>query len=100
ALEAMAGAAVVVSTLPPRAADDLAARLAAGGGGGAELGVLLDCAYDPRPTALVAAWQGAGGSAVSGERMLLHQAGEQVRLMTGSPAPLTAMDEALAAALA
>jgi shikimate dehydrogenase len=63
-------------------------------------GVLLDCAYHPRPTALVTAWHAAGGTAVTGERMLLHQAGEQVRLMTGRPAPLDAMDDALRAALA
>jgi shikimate dehydrogenase len=31
--------------------------------------------------------------------LLLHQAVEQVRLMTGRPAPLAAMDAALAAAL-
>ncbi|NKY08171.1 shikimate dehydrogenase, partial [Cellulomonas hominis] len=37
--------------------------------------------------------------AVPGERMLLHQAVEQVRLMTGRPAPLAAMDAALAAVL-
>lgn len=96
AVEALARADVVVSTLPPGAADDIAALL---GRTGAVRGVLLDCAYTPRPTALVAAWRAAGGSAVTGERMLLHQAGEQVRLMTGSPAPLAAMDEALAAAL-
>lgn len=95
-VEALARADVVVSTLPPGAADEIAALL---GRTGAVRGVLLDCAYTPRPTALVAAWRAAGGSAVTGERMLLHQAGEQVRLMTGSPAPLSAMDDALAAAL-
>ena len=58
-------------------------------------GVLLDVVYDPRPTALMTAWRSAGGTAVGGERMLLHQAGEQVRLMTGRPAPLAAMDAAL-----
>lgn len=93
--DALARADVVISTLPPRAADGVAAGL-----GGRVDGVLLDCAYDPRPTALVAAWRGAGGRAVTGERMLLHQATEQVRLMTGRPAPLAAMDAALAAALA
>lgn len=85
---------VVVSTLPPHAADALAAELDA-----APRGVLLDVAYDPRPTALQAAWTAAGGVAVGGERMLLHQAAEQVRLMTGRPAPLAAMDSALTGAL-
>ncbi len=95
-VEALRRADVVVSTLPPGAADEIATLLTADG---TTRGVLLDCAYTPRPTALVAAWRAAGGSAVAGERMLLHQAAEQVRLMTGSPAPFGAMDEALAAAL-
>ncbi|MBX9246617.1 shikimate dehydrogenase [Actinotalea ferrariae] len=105
-LAALERADVVVSTLPPRAADPLAERLLAGtgagtGAGAGELhGVLLDCAYDPRPTALTAAWAARGGVAVTGERMLLHQATEQVRLMTGRPAPVDAMEHALEDALA
>lgn len=95
---ALAGADLVVSTLPPHAADDLAAALV-GGAAPRPGAVLLDVAYDPRPTALHAAWLAAGGVAVPGERMLLHQAAEQVRLMTGRPGPLAAMDEALGAAL-
>jgi shikimate dehydrogenase len=101
--EAMVRADVVVATLPPGAGDDLAGPVAelAGGGAGREqgLGVLLDVAYDPRRSRLAHAWAAAGGTAVDGERMLLHQAAEQVRLMTGRPAPLAAMDEALVAAL-
>ncbi|MEZ0449638.1 shikimate dehydrogenase [Cellulomonas sp. ICMP 17802] len=84
---------VVVSTLPPHAADPLAAGLTTVDG------VLLDVAYDPRPTALSVAWAAAGGAVVGGERMLLHQAAEQVRLMTGHPAPLDAMAAALDAKL-
>jgi shikimate dehydrogenase len=60
---------------------------------------LLDVAYDPRRSPLMIAWEQLGGRAVAGERMLLHQAGEQVRLMTGRPAPLEAMDRALDEAL-
>jgi shikimate dehydrogenase len=90
----VAGADVVVSTLPPHAADDLAATVTS------VAGVLLDVAYDPRPTALHAAWVLAGGVAVGGERMLLHQAAEQVRLMTGRPGPVDAMSAALDARLA
>ncbi len=92
-----ADAATVVSTLPPHAADAMAEALVARGVPVA--GVLLDCAYDPRPTALGAAWARLGGTVVPGERMLLHQATEQVRLMTGRPAPLEAMAAALDAAL-
>lgn len=90
------GADLVVSTLPPRAADGIAAALV----GLPVRGVLLDVAYDPRPTALSVAWSGAGGAVVGGERMLLHQAVEQVRLMTGLPGPVEAMDAALQGALA
>lgn len=91
----IAGADIVVSTLPAGAADTVADQLA-----GRPSGVLLDVVYAPARTALIAAWEGAGGVAVGGARMLLHQAAEQVRLMTGRPAPLDAMDAALRDALA
>ena len=94
---------LVVSTLPPHAADHIAAQLTARAdepGAVPPRGVLLDVAYDPRPTALAAAWTRAGGVVVGGERMLLHQAAEQVRLMTGRPGPLDAMSAALTEALA
>ncbi len=94
AADAVAHADVVVSTVPAHAADGLAAELA----GRRVRGVLLDVVYDPRPTALSVAWAAAGGAVVGGERMLLHQAVEQVRLMTGRVAPLAAMDAALRAA--
>ncbi|GII99037.1 shikimate dehydrogenase [Sediminihabitans luteus] len=102
ALERMLAADVVVSTMPKHAADPLADDLLAARAAGRELalGVLLDVVYDPRPTALSRAWQECGGTVVGGERMLLHQAAEQVRLMTGRAAPLAAMDTALETALA
>jgi shikimate dehydrogenase len=94
---------LVVSTLPPHAADGLAIQIAElaseRSGEGSPHAVLLDAAYDPRPTALAAAWTRAGGVVVDGERMLLHQAAEQVRLMTGHRAPIAAMGAALTAAL-
>ena len=93
----LAAADVLVSTLPSHAADPVAASLAESGT--APAGVLLDVVYDPRPTALSAAWSSGGGVVVGGERMLLHQAAEQVRLMTGRTAPLAAMDAALESAL-
>ncbi|WP_069387655.1 shikimate dehydrogenase [Cellulosimicrobium cellulans] len=97
-VELLVAADVVVSTLPAHAADPVADALARAGAMPA--GVLLDVAYDPRPSALTLAWTAGGeGEAVGGERMLLHQAVEQVRLMTGRPAPLAAMDAALGAAL-
>ncbi|MDT0164783.1 shikimate dehydrogenase [Actinotalea sp. AC32] len=90
---------VVVSTLPPHAADPWAEALRGAVPEGSLDGVLLDCAYDPRPTALGSAWAALGGVVVTGERMLLHQATEQVRLMTGRSAPREPMERALAAAL-
>jgi shikimate dehydrogenase len=98
-LEVLRAAEVVVSTAPAHAADELAAALARTAGQRVG-GVLLDVVYDPRPTALSQAWARAGGVVVGGERMLLHQAAEQVRLMTGRRAPLAAMDAALRAELA
>jgi shikimate dehydrogenase len=82
----------VVSTLPPGAADPLSVRVWS-----AEQAV-LDVVYVPWPTPLAAAAAAAGATVVSGALMLLHQAAEQVRLMTGHDAPLDAMRAALRAA--
>lgn len=93
ALVTLSRADVVVSTVPGVAGDALADRLAS-----AELrveGHLLDVVYSPVDTRLLVAWGSAGGYGISGTRMLLHQAAEQVRLMTGLPAPSAAMDAAL-----
>lgn len=89
---ALAAADLVISTLPRGAADALAAFAWTPGQ------CLLDVVYDPWPTPLAAAVQAAGGTVVSGARMLLHQAAAQVELMTGRPAPVEAMRAALAAA--
>lgn len=97
AASALAGADIVVSTIPGAGADAVAAALLERGEGVG--GVLLDVVYDPRPTALQAAWRALGGVDAPGERMLLHQAAEQVRLMTGHVPPLTAMSDALEAEL-
>lgn len=82
---------VVVSTVPAEAGADLARALR----GVAIRGVLLDAIYDPLDTPLLQAWAAAGGVAVDGTRMLLHQAAEQVRLFTGQEAPVAAMDREL-----
>lgn len=99
AAAAVVTADLVVSTLPANAADGLAQELL--GAAATPRGVLLDVAYAPTPTtALISAWRELGGAAVTGERMLLHQAAEQVRLMTGKTAPVEAMARALEAAIA
>lgn len=88
---------VLVSTLPAGAADDAAERFADAalaartGAGLAGLPVLLDVVYAPWPTRLARAWTVRGGTVVGGLAMLLHQAGDQVRLMTGLAAPLADM---------
>ena len=66
---------VVVSTLPGEAGRTWAAIAS-----DAE-GILLDASYHPWPTPLAAAWH--GHAVASGRDMLLWQAVEQVRLMTG-----------------
>jgi len=86
-----AGWDVLVSTVPAGAADGLA------GGPWPAPGVLLDVVYAPWPTRLAEGATAAGLAVVlGGVEVLLHQAAEQVRLMTGHPAPLPAMRAALA----
>jgi shikimate dehydrogenase len=85
---------VVISTVPPGAADGLLP---------ADLrtaGTLLDVVYRPWPTALGAGWAAAGGQAVPGLEMLLHQAAAQVRAWTGQWPDLSAMRAAALAAAA
>lgn len=95
-LRRAAAADLLVSTLPGEAADRYAAALTGAG----VAGVLLDVSYHPWPTALAAAWAAAGGTVLSGFVMLLHQAAEQVRLMTGAQPPLARMRAAGEAELA
>lgn len=82
---------VVVSTVPGDAAASLADRVPS------VPGVLLDVTYHPWPTQLAQAWLDAGGTVVPGALMLLWQAARQVELMTGRPAPVPVMRQALAA---
>lgn len=80
------GDPVVVSTLPPAASQSVAAAV-----GPPRAGVLLDVVYADWPTPLARAAEGAGLRVVSGLDMLVHQAAEQVRLMTGLEPPVEAM---------
>ena len=84
---------LIIATLPAGAADQFA-----------DLPVrpdqaLLDAVYHPWPTPLAAAFAAAGAPVVSGAAMLLRQAARQVELMTGSAAPVEAMQAALRAAV-
>lgn len=98
-VEVPLAADVVISTLPPDGGASWAAALARGGDVRPS-GLLLDVAYHPWPTVPAQAWTAAGGRATGGFGMLLHQAAEQVRLMTGRQPPVAAMRAAGEAELA
>jgi shikimate dehydrogenase len=87
----------VVSTVPPASVPDLDGFPAATPG--ERRPVLLDVVYGSGETPLQRAARERGWSLAEGTDMLLHQATEQVRLMTGQPAPLEAMASALRDAL-
>lgn len=82
-----AKASLLVSTLPGTSADPWADVVKSTGG------VLLDASYFPWPTALAQAWRGV--AIASGRDMLLWQAVEQVRLMTGLEPDPAAMRAAM-----
>jgi shikimate dehydrogenase len=83
---------LVVSTLPAGAGAAAAAVLDGHRLEGRRLeGTLLDVVYADWPTPLADAAAAAGLTVVSGLDMLVHQAAEQVWLMTGRKAPLQAM---------
>ncbi|HXW46258.1 MAG TPA: shikimate dehydrogenase [Streptosporangiaceae bacterium] len=88
---------VLLSTVPGQAADGYAELLATGQ---LRAGAVFDVVYQPWPTRLAAAGAAAGLPVVGGFELLLHQAAEQVRLMTGRPAPVEAMRAAGLTALA
>jgi shikimate dehydrogenase len=79
---------VVVAATPAGTADPLAAVVPA------RPGVLLDVIYHPWPTRLGQAWGDAGGAVAGGLDLLVHQAAEQVRLMTGRDVPIPVLREA------
>ena len=78
---------LVLSSLPGEAGE-LWAQVAGG-----TSAALLDVAYHPWPTPLAAAWPNS--RIASGRSMLLWQAVEQVRLMTGLDGPVDAMRASL-----
>ena len=55
--------------------------------------VVMDAVYDPERTRLLREAEARGARVVSGRWMLIHQAAEQVRLLTGREAPLSALVE-------
>jgi shikimate dehydrogenase len=87
---------LLISTAPAGAADLYAERIRRGG---FVPGYVLDVVYHPWPTPLAAAAQQSGAVVAGGFSLLLHQAAEQVSLMTGLAAPVEAMRKAGLAAL-
>jgi len=85
-------AGVVISTLPADAltGDAVRAMMLPAGSWGADH-LLLDVAYSGWPTQLARSFQKAGASVVCGLEMLVHQAAEQVHLMTGLRPPVDQM---------
>ncbi|MFZ0323362.1 MAG: shikimate dehydrogenase [Actinomycetes bacterium] len=95
ALERLLDVDVVVSTVPAGVTDALAGRLpGAALGERPAPGLLVDVVYDPWPTDLALAWRAAGGAVAGGLDMLVHQAHEQIRLMTGRDVPVSVLREA------
>jgi shikimate dehydrogenase len=95
---------VVVSTLPANVlpANGLPANVLgrmSPHGGRLEDHLLLDVVYAGWPTPLARTFQEAGARVVSGFEMLVHQAAEQVHLMTGLLAPVEQMRTAGLAAM-
>jgi shikimate dehydrogenase len=86
---------IVVSTVPVRAQTEVLL------GAVRDVPVVFDVVYDPWPTPLVAAAEATGRTVVTGFDLLLWQAVDQVRAMTGRfDVPVEAMREAGDAALA
>jgi len=88
---------LVLSTVPGGAADEYADLIVRGQ---LAADAVFDVLYYPWPTRIAAAAGTAGASVISGFELLLHQAAGQVRLMTGTAAPVEAMRAAGLAALA
>lgn len=84
-------AELCIVTMPPHAADAIDVT--------GSCGTLLDIAYDPWPSRIATVWLQHGGRVVPGHEMLLQQAAEQVRLMTGRTPPVEAMRRGMEAEL-
>lgn len=85
---------LVVSTIPSDSTSPLISQLPT------HPKVLLDVIYDPPTSPLAEAWVAGGGVRVGGLMMLVGQAAEQVRLMTGYDGPLDQVRQAMLESLA
>lgn len=96
---ALVGQALVISAVPSVPALLALAEAPSGAAGWPAGAALLDLVYAPWPTPLARVAQAAGVPVLGGLPMLVAQAAEQFRLMTGCPAPLAAMRAAGESAL-
>jgi shikimate dehydrogenase len=97
---ALVDAQLVISTLPANALGDALDAVELSHGSLEADHLFLDVVYTGWPTPLARRFQAAGARAVSGLEMLVHQAAEQVHLMTGLRPPVEAMRAAGQDALA
>lgn len=88
AIEAI-GAPLVINTAPASAGARLSEQVPA------PVGLLFEVLYDPRPTPLADAWARRGGQVIGGLDLLVHQAVEQVALMTGQRVSAEVLRQAL-----
>jgi shikimate dehydrogenase len=79
---------LVVSTVPAEASSQLARDVPAAPH------QLVDVLYDGWPTPFATGWIAAGGSVASGLELLVYQAVEQIRLMTGAHVASSILREA------
>ena len=79
---------LVVSTVPAEASSQLAQDVPIAPR------QLVDVLYDRWPTPFAAGWIASGGSAASGLELLVYQAVEQIRLMTGADVSSSILREA------
>ncbi len=96
ATAAVREAGILISTIPGGASAQLVDLL------GPRISpeqTLLDVVYEGWPTPFPSAWKERGGTVAPGYDMLLYQAAEQVRLMTGHDAPVEHMRHALLGSL-
>jgi shikimate dehydrogenase len=86
-VDGIVGAELVVACVPAGGTDGLTYTIA----GTAPRGLWFDVVYSPWPTPAAAAWEAAGGRSMGGLELLVEQAAEQVRLMSGVAAPIDVM---------
>jgi shikimate dehydrogenase len=97
--DVLGDAQVVVSTLPAGALNGAALAPVLSAPLPRSDQLLLDVVYTGWPTPLARSFRAAGSRAVSGLEMLVHQAAEQVHLMTGRRPPVDQMRAAGLAAM-